>query len=329
MNAPDSMPSPSANALWIAGRYRLLAPIGVGGLGVVYSGWDHELNRPVAVKRLKERPDASLHALIEESFNEGRALASLRHPHVVRFYDFGIDKAGPYFVMERIDGETLHERIQGPPVSVNEFCQIARMSLEGLAAAHRLGIIHLDMKPSNIILHPTSDGRPSLKLLDFGLSKLHRDVPHEPDQTGSVYGTYLYVAPEQVTLRPLGPRTDLYSLGHVLYHLLARQPAFFGPSVPEVLAMHVNQDAPSILNIRPDMGTGLAIWLHQLMQRDPARRPESAEEAILQLSRSERTAAAAAAEQDTSFLRRVTNQAATSASDWIGAKLGRGKKKTD
>ena len=124
------MNASSPNAYWIAGRYRVLAPIGKGGLGVVYSGWDHELNRPVAIKRILAREGSTLPGLIEESFNEGRALAFLRHPHVVRLFDFGVDRKGPYFVMERIDGETLHQRLDAGPLTVSEFCQIARMALE-------------------------------------------------------------------------------------------------------------------------------------------------------------------------------------------------------
>jgi serine/threonine protein kinase len=278
----------TSREIWIAGRYRVLAPIGAGGLGVVYSGWDHELNRPVAIKRVRERADATMQGLIEESFNEGRALAVLRHPHVVRLYDFGMDHAGPYFIMERIDGETLQHRLDRGAVTVAEFCQIARMALEGLSAAHRLGIIHLDMKPSNIILHPMADGRPNLKLLDFGLSRLQKDLSPDPAQEGSVYGTYFYVAPEQIALRPLGPRTDLYSLGHVLYHALVRMPAFSGASVEAVLKMHLNYVPAPIFEVRPDLGLELAAWLHQMMDRDPEKRPESAASAILQLSRAER-----------------------------------------
>lgn len=306
--------------LWIAGRYRVLAPMGAGGLGIVYSGWDHELNRPVAIKRIRERADATLQGLIEESFNEGRALALLRHPHVVRLYDFGVDRSGPYFVMERIDGETLQHRLDRGPVTIPEFCQIARMALEGLSAAHRLGIIHLDMKPSNIILHPMTDGRPNLKLLDFGLSRLQKDLSLVAAQEGSVYGTYLYVAPEQIALRPLGPRTDLYSLGHVLYHALARMPAFYGASVEEVLQMHLSREAPSIAEVRPDLGVELSGWLHRMMNRDPAQRPESAAAAVLDLSRAERLQASTGREHPMS---RMAKKGTSSIKKFLGAAFGK------
>ena len=315
------MTKPSSTAYWIAGRYRVLAPIGSGGLGVVYSGWDHELNRPVAIKRVREREGSTLHGLIEESFNEGRALAFLRHPHVVRLYDFGMDRKGPYFVMERIDGETLHHRLDAGPLTVSEFCQIARMALEGLSAAHRLGIIHLDMKPSNIMLHQTSDGRPGLKLLDFGLSRLQKDIHADREKGGEVFGTYYYVAPEQIALRPLGPKADLYSLGHVLYHALARLPAFRAPSVEEVLQMHLRQDAPPILEIRPDLGPELAGWLHGLMSRDPANRPESAAVAIIELGRAERLYALSPREKQARS--RAAKRAASPIRKFFSAAFGR------
>lgn len=315
------MNQPSASAYWIAGRYRILAPLGAGGLGVVYSGWDHELNRPVAIKRIRQREGATLQGLIEESFNEGRALAFLRHPHVVRLYDFGMDRNGPYFVMERIDGETLHHRLDAGPLTVSEFCQIARMALEGLSAAHRLGIIHLDMKPSNIMLHQTSDGRPGLKLLDFGLSRLQKDLHPDREKGGEVFGTYYYVAPEQIALRPLGPQADLYSLGHVLYHALARMPAFQAPSVEEVLQMHLRQEAPPILDVRPDLGPELSGWLHGLMNRDPAGRPESAAVAILELGRAERLHAMPPREKRA--LAKAAKRTTSSIKKFLGAAFGR------
>jgi serine/threonine-protein kinase len=280
-----SFPMPEDSQVWIANRYQVSAALGMGGLGVVYSGWDHELNRPVAIKRIKSREDATPDDLVEEAFNEARALALLRHPHVVKLYDFGMDEEGPYFIMELIEGETLQERIDRSVLTVEEFRQIAHMTLEGLAAAHRQGIVHLDIKPSNLMLVKNADGRLLVKILDFGLSRLHQQKRRGQTSGTSIYGTYHYVAPEQILLQEVGPRTDLYSLGHVLYHALTQVPAFDAPTIEEVLQMHLHGRPENIGEIRPDLDGMLGAWLHRLMERDPELRPASAAEAMRELAR--------------------------------------------
>lgn len=252
---------------------------------MVYSGWDHELNRPVAIKRIKSRDDTTPSALIEEAFNEARSLAHLHHPHIVKLYDFGLDDDGPYFVMEHIDGYTLQHKIDVGALTVEEFRYIAHMALEGLAAAHRMGIIHLDIKPSNLMLQELPDGRLDLKILDFGLSRLQS--PHRQGKTcgTSIYGTYFYVAPEQILQCAVSPQTDLYSLGHVLYHALARVPAYYAPQIEEVLQMHLHARPVPILDLRPDIGAPLANWLHQLMEPRPENRFPNAVEAVRMLAR--------------------------------------------
>jgi serine/threonine protein kinase len=274
-----------ASQIWIANRYRVFAPLGSGGLGVVYSGWDHELNRPVAIKRIRQREDVSPQGLLEEAFNEARALALLRHPHVVRLYDFGMDEQGPYFVMEHIEGYTLQHKIDSGIMTVEEFRHIAHMALEGLSAAHRLGIIHMDIKPSNLMLHENPDGRLNLKILDFGLSRLQTNAQSGETCGTSIYGTYFYVSPEQILQGEIGPRTDLYSLGHVLYHALTRLPAFYAPSIEEVLKMHLHATAVSVQDMRPDMDAGLAAWLHRLMALRPEDRFPDAITAVRELAR--------------------------------------------
>lgn len=278
-------PAPEHVPVWIASRYRVVAPLGSGGLGVVYSGWDHELNRPVAIKRVKPRDDADCWRILEEAFHEARALSILRHPHVVRLHDFGQDAEGPYFVMEHVDGCTLQARIDQGPVPMNEFRHIAHMALEGLSAAHRLGLLHLDIKPSNLMLHRNADGRLNLKVLDFGLSRFQESAPGEAPPQSMVYGTYLYIAPEQIRRRALDARTDLYALGHVLYHTLARMPAFTGPSIQAVLQMHLSKNPPDVREVRGDVSEDLALWLARMMAREPAERFADAPAALRELAR--------------------------------------------
>jgi serine/threonine protein kinase len=170
-------------------------------------------------------------------------------------------------------------------LTVEEFRHIAHMALEGLSAAHRLGIIHLDIKPSNLMIHERPDWRLNLKILDFGLSRLQHPSTEGGTCGSSIYGTYFYVAPEQVLQSVLTPRTDLYSLGHVLYHALARLPAFYAPKIEDVLRMHLQSDPVGIQDIRPDVSAELAGWLRQLMERDPARRHADATSAVRELAR--------------------------------------------
>jgi serine/threonine-protein kinase len=280
-----SFPMPEGPQVWIANRYRVFATLGMGGLGVVYSGWDHELNRPVAIKRIKSREDATPGDLVEEAFNEARALALLRHPHVVKLYDFGMDEEGPYFIMEHIEGYTLQHRIDSGVLTVEEFRHIAHMTLEGLSAAHRLGIVHLDIKPSNLMLEENPDGRIHVKILDFGLSRLQTPARRGQTCGTSIFGTYFYVAPEQILQGEIGPRTDLYSLGHVLYHALTRLPAFYAPTIEEVLQMHLHARPVNIRDMRPDMDAMLGAWLHRLMERSPEHRHPDAAEAVRELAR--------------------------------------------
>lgn len=285
LNLTMQQPDAHGGQIWIAGRYRVYATLGAGGLGIVYSGWDHELNRPVAVKRVRARTDATPSEMMEEAFNEARALALLRHPHVVKLYDFGMDEDGPYFVMEHIEGYTLQQKIDSGGLTVEEFRHIAHMTLEGLSAAHRLGIIHLDIKPSNLMLQELPDGRLNLKILDFGLSRLH--TAHRQGKTcgTSIYGTYFYVAPEQILQSQLTPQTDLYSLGHVLYHALTQLPAYYAPQIEEVLQMHLHSQPVPIRDLRPDLDPSLAIWLHRLMEPKPENRFPDAGEAVRALAR--------------------------------------------
>jgi len=278
-------PNSEGPQVWIANRYRVYATLGAGGLGVVYSGWDHELNRPVAIKRIKSREDATHGQVVEEAFNEARALALLRHPHVVKLYDFGMDEQGPYFIMEHIEGYTLQQKIDTGVLSVEEFRHIAHMTLEGLSAAHRLGIVHLDIKPSNLMLEEAPDGRLNVKILDFGLSRLQTPARKGGTCGSSIYGTYFYVAPEQILQGEIGPRTDLYSLGHVLYHALIRLPAFYAPTIEEVLQMHLHSRPVLVRDLRPDIDPMLGSWLHRLMERNPDHRFPDAAEAVRDLAR--------------------------------------------
>jgi hypothetical protein len=259
--------------------------LGVGGLGCVFYGWDEELHRPVAIKRLFARPDAASPAL-EEAWREARALAALQNPHILTLFDFGSDGQGPYFIMEYLEGETLEQVLERGAISLNDAVEMARQTLEGLSAAHGRGVCHLDLKPSNLMIQRTPSGKLHVKILDFGLARFQQQIDAgsaEEAGAAGVMGTVYYISPEHMESGVLGGYTDLYALGHVLYQSLRGKTAFVGASVEEVVACHLQSRPEPIRGFRPDVSPPLAAWLDRMMMRNPADRPADAKEALLEL----------------------------------------------
>ncbi len=202
-------------------RYRIVEPIGVGGSSQVYRAFDESLRRDVAVKVLD--PQAASDAGLRKLFvREAQALAKLSHPNVVGVHDVGEVDGFPYIVMELLPGLSLKQKIERDgPLSVAESVRLANEIASGLAFAHSKGIIHADMKPSNVLL--TDDGR--AKIADFGIARM----PQEDASTPQMFATAMYVAPERVEGKALSPASDIYGLGLVLYEMLVGRPPFTSP----------------------------------------------------------------------------------------------------
>jgi serine/threonine-protein kinase len=267
-------------SLLIHGRYRQLQRIASGGIGNVYLGIDEQLQRRVAIKRLKRDLD-EIQLPPDSAWQEAKALATLQHPNIVTLFDYGEDAFGAFFIMEFIDGETLDQRLQRGPLDQDEFVEIARQALEGVNAAHQCGILHRDLKPSNFMLRPLPNGGINLKVLDFGLAKFQEaPSPQTSRQDGQVLGSIYYIAPEQFEQQPVDTRSDLYSLGHVFYHCLAGQPAYRGQTVYEILNLHMQGTPVRLEEIRPDIDPALTGWIHRLIQRHPAHRYRNSAEAL-------------------------------------------------
>jgi hypothetical protein len=268
------------DARCLAGRYRLGALLGTGGMSVVHDGFDERLQRPVAVKCL--RAEMAARDDVRSRFEtEARWAARLTHPHAVAVYDTGEDDGVPYMVMERLPGETLRGRMAAGPIDdVSWLRRIAVEVLGALGAAHDCGIVHRDIKPGNILL--TTSGH--AKVADFGIAKslgLDGDAPGERadlTHTGQLVGTPSYLAPERLDGASATAQSDLWSLGVVLYEALAGQKPFVGDDPLSVAYAIKHVDPPSLVALRPDVPSDLALAVTRAMARDPARRWSSAGE---------------------------------------------------
>jgi tetratricopeptide (TPR) repeat protein/predicted Ser/Thr protein kinase len=243
-------------------HYRILGPLGKGGMGVVYVAEDTHLGRRVAVKFSHSNlQDTQFRARF---LREARAASALNHPHIASIYDYGETPEGdPFLVMELVEGEDLSQVLRRGPMAPKEAIRIAADVADALAEAHRNGIIHRDIKPTNIVL----DARGTVKVLDFGLAKqygaakpaLQTDPTLTSAETmaGTIMGTPAYMSPEQAHEKPLGPASDLFALGAVLYECLAGRPAFHGGNAIEILAavLYVTPPPPSQSNpsVTPEM----------------------------------------------------------------------------
>jgi serine/threonine protein kinase/tetratricopeptide (TPR) repeat protein len=230
------------------GSYEIVAPLGAGGMGEVYRAKDIKLDRQVAVKVLPERLANDPQALARFE-REAKAVAALSHPNILAIYDFGANQGITYAVTELLEGETLRSRLTASPLPWRKAVEIGVALAEGLAAAHSKGIVHRDLKPENIFL--TADGR--VKILDFGLAR-SKPATSPPDQSsaqtetdaGTIVGTAAYMSPEQVRGEPAGASSDLFSLGCVLYEMIAGRRAFTRQNTGETMAA-ILRDEPAPL----------------------------------------------------------------------------------
>jgi hypothetical protein len=261
----------------VAERYELTYPLGRGGMGEVWAGFDEKLDRPVAIKFLRQLtiPEAERDTAVERFMREARVTARLDHPGVPSVHDVGFHGDDIYIVMQLVPGLVLADLVaERGWLSVAWTAAIGAQICSVLAAAHAASLVHRDLKPQNLMVTPTG----SVKVLDFGVAALlGSDVPRLT-ATYQTLGTPTYMAPEQALNSAVGPRADLYALGCVLFELLTGEPPYRADSALGVLHRHMNDPVPLVADHRDGVPEEIGGLVARLLAKDPQDRPASAAE---------------------------------------------------
>ena len=303
----------------VLSHYRIEKPLGAGGMGEVFLARDLALGRAAAVKVLSSALTAEARARL---FREAAACARLQHPAIATFYESGESDGVAFLAMEYVAGETLRDRLRRGPLPFPQALSIAGALLEALGHAHEAGVLHRDIKPENVMVTGDNLG----KLLDFGIARVHEDADADPEaeaatevaltEPGAVIGTLGYMSPEQLKGQALDERSDLFSLGAVLYEMLSGSPAFPGASAADRIAAILLSD------VSPIRGEGVSaetsVLLARALARDPEKRYPSAG-AFLSDLRALASGELSVALPDTLAIADFVNLSRNPDDEWIGS----------
>ena len=276
-NGGDELPQPPERV----GPYRIESRLGVGGMGAVYRAYDQRLERPVAIKHIlpEVAEDTKARARLRR---EARAVASLNHPSIVQIFDIVEEEGGDWIVMELVEGQTLHRLLGRGQLELGRAVDLGRQVADGLAEAHAKGIVHRDLKTENVMV--TLSDR--AKILDFGLAKRlwkgRADVSLSVQ--GSILGTSRAMSPEQAMGDPIDHRSDLFSLGSLLYEITGGRPPFMGSSIFHTLAQVCSDRQKPVREINPRVPQDLSDLIDRLLEKNPSHRPNGADEVAAELN---------------------------------------------
>ena len=270
----------------VDGKYDICQRVAAGGVGTVYRARHRFTGRQVALKLLNEQYTRDK-IMSERFLREAKAAAEIGHPNIVEVVDAGVDEAvGVYVAFDFLEGMDLADAYRRKLLSIRQILDVGDGVLDALAAAHQAGIIHRDIKPPNIFLLPGEHGSFSVRVLDFGAAKRQKVSVEESLTTfGTVIGTPAYMSPEQASGQSVDPRTDIWSVGAVLFRGLAERPPFAERNPSLLLACIIRDTAPSLAEFRPDLPMELISVIDKSLARDPAHRWPSAQamrEALMQ-----------------------------------------------
>jgi len=284
-DAATQLPDDPRIGSTLAIRYRIIAPLGEGGMGTVYRGVHEALRRPVAIKFLQQKIHGN-REMVARFEREAVTAANLRHPNIADAIDYGTLPDGTlYLVMELVDGMPLRKLIpQGQGLPVERVLRILDQLASALDLAHSMGIVHRDLKPENIMVFDRGPARDVVKIIDFGIARINSELfktgPTALTAAGAVFGTPQYMAPEQVMGQPADGRADQYAVGIIAYEMLTGAQPFTSDNYGELLMKHVGAPIPRTVELAPHVPAALDAAIHRMMSKLPDERFASVTEAF-------------------------------------------------
>lgn len=261
-------------------RHQIIEQLGSGGFGTVYRAKDTQLNREIAIKRLKASEGSNRSDLMSNLLEEAKILAALRHPNIVTIYDIQSSDDHAEIIMELVKGITIEQLVKRHLLLARDFIFITTQILSALSVAHKHNVLHCDLKPSNLMLCATQGDNYEIKIVDFGMSPSASNIT---GQTTKIIGSIYFMAPEQLDKGTVSVQTDIYSLGCLFYYMLTGSHPFDGDTTVQVMASHMLGNFKPVASIRQDLPVELCSWVEKHIAKNPEDRFQSCKDSLNEL----------------------------------------------